>query len=186
MYASSSFVGYSLWLVADDPARSDFLDIITTLSQEHSTPKFEPHITLIAGVEPPGGQEEVLRKTKDLAAKIEPITTTVEACQTKGLYFQSIFGLVKQDEALFSAHKTSRAAFGQDTEGASSYMPHISLLYGDLDPPVRDTVISTAEGKVVGKQFPVSSVEVWSTKGVVSEWFRVGTFPLGGGKVSVS
>ena len=57
---------------------------------EHSTVAFEPHVTLIAGVEPKGGEAEVLSKTEKLASELKAISARVERTACKDLYFQSV------------------------------------------------------------------------------------------------
>jgi hypothetical protein len=50
IYASSEFVGYSLWLVPDEAASKKFCHAIEECAKELGTPTFKPHATLIGGV----------------------------------------------------------------------------------------------------------------------------------------
>ncbi|CAM9622311.1 unnamed protein product [Choristocarpus tenellus] len=187
MYASPTFIGYSLWLVGGEPARSKFQTIISDLSIKYNTPHFEPHVTLLAGVGEEGGEDEIVEKTRGLASKLEPVLSRVECCSSKDLFFQSVFAVLKKEDALMSAHTAARVAFGQDPEGVLTYMPHLSLIYGDLAPSVREDIIQTVEENVKGTELCLKFIEVWCTKGHVSEWYKAATIPLqveGEGKTS--
>ncbi len=46
------------------------------------------------------------------------------------LFYQNVYILCKKTDALVAAGKATRVAFDMDREG--SFMPHLSLIYGDL------------------------------------------------------
>lgn len=71
-----------------------------------------------------------------------------------------------------------RALFGQDPDRANDYMPHVSLLYGDLPMATREAIRQDAEPAVIDSEFELDHLQIWSTKGVVTEWTLVRTFPL--------
>ena len=48
--------------------------------------------------------------------------------------------------------------------GDATYMPHLSLMYGDIDDSIKDKIIEGIREDLVGKEFVVDSVSVWSTK----------------------
>lgn len=50
-------------------------------------------------------------------------------------YFQCVYVLIKPTEEVVEAARTARRAFGLDEN--ARYMPHLSLLYGDIDPGIR-------------------------------------------------
>lgn len=82
--------GHSLWLIPAEPARSIFQDIIDRFSFEHGTPVFGPHVTLIAGVKPEGGEADVVSKAEKLALELNALSGKVERAACKNLYFQSV------------------------------------------------------------------------------------------------
>lgn len=87
-------VGHSLWLIPREPARSRIQNIIDHHSSDKGTVNFRAHVTLIAGVEPEGGAEEVLAKAESLALKLQPIPARVERTGCMDLYFKSVSILV--------------------------------------------------------------------------------------------
>lgn len=82
--------GHSLWLIPAEPAKSSFQDTINRFSSEHGTPAFGPHVTLIAGVKPEGGEAQVVSKAERLALELKAISARVERAACKDLYFQSV------------------------------------------------------------------------------------------------
>lgn len=63
-----------------------------------------------------------------------------------------------------------RAAFGQDPGGVAEYMPHVSLLYGDLAMTSREKLCQEAQDIMQDMAFDIDTMEVWCTAGVVTEW----------------
>lgn len=64
--------------------------MIDHYSSEQGTVNFGAHVTLIAGLEPEGGVEEVLKKTEGLATKLPPFSARVERTACMDLYFKSV------------------------------------------------------------------------------------------------
>lgn len=71
-----------------------------------------------------------------------------------------------------------RVAFGQDPVEGSEYMPHVSLLYGDLPMDTREAIRQETEPDLINSELELDSIQVWCTIGVVSEWKMVGSFNL--------
>lgn len=82
--------GHSLWLIPAEPARSTFQDLISKFGEEHGAPPFEAHATLIAALNPDGGEQEVISKAQSLAQELKAISVRVERVACKDLYFQSV------------------------------------------------------------------------------------------------
>eukprot|EP00752_Nemacystus_decipiens_P011316 g10056.t1 len=160
MYASSSFVGHSLWLVPREPVRSRIQTAIDHYSSEQGTVNFQAHVTLIAGVEPEGGAAEVLKTAESLALKLQPISARVERVACMDLYFKSVFALLERDQVILDAHKVAREAFGQGPNDGSDYMPHASLVYGDLPMTMRETIQQEAEPSLLSDPLVLDSLEV--------------------------
>lgn len=71
-----------------------------------------------------------------------------------------------------------REEFGQDPNDGSEYMPHASLVYGDLPMPTRDAIRQEAEPGLLSDHLVLDSLEVWCTQGVVTKWERLATFAI--------
>lgn len=69
-------------------------------------------------------------------------------------------------------------AFGQNPDDGSEYMPHASLLYGDLPMTTREAIAQDVGPGLIDLELELDSIEVWCTQGVVSEWRLIRSFPL--------
>lgn len=78
-----------------------------------------------------------------------------------------------------SFHPTfGRQEFGQEADGDSDFMPHASLVYGDLPMPTREDIRKEAEPTLASTPLVLDTIEVWCTQGVVAEWKCVATHSL--------
>ncbi|CAM9803738.1 unnamed protein product [Scytosiphon promiscuus] len=169
--------GHSLWLIPKEPGRSKIQNVIDHYSSEQGTVKFGAHVTLIAGLEPEGGVEEVLKKTEGLGEKIQPFSARVERTACMDLYFKSVFAVLERDALVLDAHNAAREAFGQDLTDGHDFMPHASLVYGDPTKSTRENIREEAQAGPVnpGTELEFDRIEVWCTQGVVADWKLVGT-----------
>ena len=90
-------------------------------------------------------------------------------------HFRCLFLRARASEALRDAH--ARAARQFDREPDPSFDPHLSLVYGTLDTPVKAELTSelSAEART---SFEVRHLHVWRTEGPVGEWRALGSFVL--------
>lgn len=178
LYRSSTFVGCSLWLTPSS-GRSALDNIMEPLAKRCNGPLFTPHCTLLAGLS--GSEADIVGTTKELAGTLpSTLLLEVDKVGTKGLYFQCVFALLKKTDSLVEAHEKAAQMFG--LEGTTeNYMPHISLLYGDVDEAVREEIVKNANGDdlLTDIVFEVKSIDVWCTQGSVDEWRFVASIPLG-------
>jgi 2'-5' RNA ligase len=181
-YASSSFIGHSLWVCPTGDAKQAYAEIIGNMSRELGTFHFTPHITLVAAIMT--SPEDVVQRTKDLAAKLAPYTFEFDSLSHKDRYFQCVFAKMKLTQEVLNANKIAREVFSE-RQTDPDYMPHLSLVYGDFKQTVKESnFFPTMEKQITQKasntmSFTVDSIEVWSTQGDVADWYLVETVPLG-------
>lgn len=181
-YASSSFIGHSLWVCPTGDAKQAYSEIIGNMSQELGTYHFTPHITLVAAIMT--SREDVVQRTKDLAAKLTPYEFQFDSLSHKDRYFQCVFAKMKLTQEVLNANKIAREVFSE-RHTDPPYMPHLSLVYGEFTQTIKEAkIIPTMEQQMTQKasstmSFTVDSIEVWSTQGDVADWYLVATVPLG-------
>lgn len=93
--------------------------------------------------------------------------------------------LCRQDDAAMKAGKQSKETFGQDA--GSAYMPHLSLLYSDIDEHTRKQAVDDIKQRLQGADelqagsFDVKSIHVYLTDPqdkLCKTWKRVEELPL--------
>ncbi len=164
---------YSLWLMPSGGAEHMLADAIYSLSHEFSPPLFPPHITLIG--ELTGSEEELTRRTQEVARQIAPFSVELTTPAYLDVYFRALYMQVKKTGPIMRSNEIARQAFGR--ENSEPYMPHLSLLYGNFPTKAKESIIERL-GLRLSVSFPVHRIHLYSTYGETSTWEELGVFPL--------
>src|SRR5690606_30965655 len=128
---------YSLWLMPPAAVYDRFARLIDALSRRFGTPRFAPHITLAStGAELAG---DAPARAAALAAELAPVPVRLLDVAHTDDYFRSLFVRAQRTPALLAAHRLAAARLG--TEPAEDFMPHLSLLYGELPRDTKERLI---------------------------------------------
>lgn len=178
--------GYSLWLVPEPNtvALSSLRRVINELARVYRSPVFEPHVTLLGGVE--DTEENSRRKVGRLAETLPSLCIDLNEVDSKGTYLQALFVMATRTRSLIRANIVSKINFGVPMD--ECYLPHLSLAYGTFG----DAEIATLKRTLKqlhpllqdGKSFIAKKVQLWHVEGEVAEWHLVAEFPLTGKELS--
>jgi 2'-5' RNA ligase len=166
--------GYSLWLQPTGDAFDHLAGIIAQLSAQYRTPVFEPHVTLLGGLT--GNKDALAARTAQLAKLLKPNVIQLTTLDYLDEYFRCLFANAEKTPWLIDANTKARKLFHR--EDAPEFMPHLSLLYGDILPATKQAAIVQL-GLVLDLEFPVASVHLVSTNGEPKEWYKIGEFKFG-------
>lgn len=167
--------GISLWLVPPDDVRSGLAQRIDGLARRLGTPRFEPHVTLLGGIEAAG--EQVVAETRGLAAQLGPIGLRLNRAGGREEFFRCLFLEVELEPALNAAHRRARHLFGKRTE--PPFFPHLSLAYGRLGSDQKSAVLRELEQDASWRIATFASeLRVVLTEGPVEEWRALATAHL--------
>jgi 2'-5' RNA ligase len=167
-------VGFSLWLVPEGEARRELAGMIARLARSLGTPAFQPHVTLLGGIE--GTARGVTAAAGSLAARIPCLTVRLSGTGMRREYFRCLYLEVAPSRALLRARRLAEAAFGR--VGSGAFEPHVSLAYGGVPKSKKQAAFSPPAGAVV-PAFEVLSLDVVRTAGPVADWTLVARFALG-------
>ncbi len=174
MTTHTKSTGFSLWLMPPEDSQSyRFLDsLIKDLASVYQTYSFEPHITLLGGIE--GNADEVVAKTQELAGNISSFQAILEELGSQDNYFRAFFANAERNYVI-QANIAAQNMFGL----SQKYMPHLSLAYGHFS----KEQISWLDSRVAAVDihrgnFEVESIHVYQTQGIVSEWKRLAELPF--------
>ena len=163
--------GYAIWLMPEEPVYSESTGVLLSLSRECSMPAFEPHVTLLAGITAPEHETVSLcAKLASVLSSFEVRLTTIDFLEE---YYRSIFVRVAETDAIMLANGKAREVFGLRVE--APYLPHLSLLYGDVPLDVKKAIAAEL-GSPFARSFQASSIHLYSVAGPVSRWRLVRTF----------
>ena len=156
---------YSLWLMPTGEVRQRLAGTILDLGREYATPVFEPHVTLVGGIVGPA--REVASKMKDLARRIPPFTARLTVVDGLDEYFRSLFVRLATTHPIMWANKAAREVFAPAKQPA--FMPHLSLLYGNLPRSVKDGTIASLS-RQFELDFKVNSLHLYLIKSEPAAW----------------
>ncbi len=161
--------GYALWLVPAGRTHRILTRRILALSRKYSTPRFAPHVTLLSGITT--SEHEALSHAAALARQLRPFQIRLTEIGFLDDYFRCLFLRVAPTHAVVSAHRTAKAVFGLQNQPL--FMPHLSLLYGNLPIEVKKRVVFRPSSPL---SFEVSGLHLYSVQGPPESWRAAGTF----------
>jgi 2'-5' RNA ligase len=184
-YKSSRFIGHSLWMVPREGSATvkAYSEIVSQTAQELNTFDFLPHITLVAAITT--GEEDVLKRTRELGKQLAPYQYELDGISYRDAYFQCVYATYQRTPEVVAANELARQVF-PEKQSDPPYMPHLSLIYGDLTEEEKTkTVIPKLEKAFEQRSdythtIQVDAIQLWSTQGDVAEWYVVETIPLTG------
>ncbi|WP_336811769.1 haloacid dehalogenase [Bosea sp. MMO-172] len=134
---------HSLWLM---PAPSDealLTGFVSDLSGRFGTPFFAPHLTLQGDTETtPAALERAITAA---AGAVEAFTEPVSVVEGSDAYFRSFYARFAVSPALAKLKQVL------DPEGLASFMPHVSLLYGQVEATAKAAAIAEIDARLAGR-----------------------------------
>lgn len=166
-------VTYALWLMPEGDLYRRLAGAILELSREHSTPAFEPHVTLLGRIT--GPEREVISKSAELAPRLRPFMVRLARPDYLDEYFRCFFVRVAATGPVDKAHQMAKEVFG--LRESAGYMPHLSLIYGRLASGMKERMVAEV-GRRFALEFKVRSLHLFLTRGEPGAWRRVSEFGL--------
>jgi 2'-5' RNA ligase len=116
-----------------------------------------------------------MRKSAQVAAALRPLVIRLGQIDFFDEYYRCLFVRAALTEPLRKAHRVAHETLGHGRE--PSYMPHLSLLYGNLDRSIKEGLIAEL-GPRLDLEFKVRSLHLYLTHGDPRYWRRVASFTL--------
>jgi 2'-5' RNA ligase len=161
-------------LVPTGEVRQRLAETILDLSRQYAAPAFEPHVTLAGGIVGPA--REVASKIRDLARRIPPFTVRLTEVTGLDEYFRCLFVRVAITHPIMRANKAAREVFHLAKQ--PPFMPHLSLLYGNLPSSVKERIVASL-GRQFELEFEARSLHLYLIRGAPQAWRRVVSFDVG-------
>jgi len=147
---------YVLWLLLPQAVRDRFAELIKGLAERYGTPFFEPHITLLGGLD--GEEQDISTKAASLTRTLTPFIVRLTTADYLDEYFRCLFVRAESNTELVNAYRLAKKEFNQT--GTDSYMPHVSLMYGNC-PVVQKEAILQDIGRKFEIKFPINRVALY-------------------------
>lgn len=149
-------VEYTVWIVPPAGLRRRLSKIISGLSKKYNSPKFQSHVTLLAvtGL----GEKEAIEKTNSALRSLKPFEVNLGKAGYANNFFQCLFIGARKTKGLMHANEIVQNRFGT----RRTYMPHLSLMYGNFPVSVKRKIIGEIGNKFDSR---FSAKEFWLIRG---------------------
>lgn len=169
---------YSVWLMpAEGEVFDELQNTINSISKSYSTPSFEPHVTLMAGM--PGTEDSVLDGTRSLASRIDGFMVELGGVGRSREYFMSLFVRVQKNKGIERATDLAKEVFGGYY--TREHAPHMSFVYADMPDSQKNKIIEEYGLVPLVRRlsaFTIGKLSLYHTYGRVDEWQKVREFEL--------
>lgn len=167
--------GVALWLVPAGPEAQAIAALIGELSARFGTPTFSPHVTLLGGLEVV--PETAVETCRGLAATLSDLSVRFEGLEHSADYFRALVVRIAPDLPILDARRRAQAAFPSEPVGP--FVPHLSLVYGNLPVETRRHLAAEVRESSPGS-IVLRGLEVVATHGTPAEWRRLAHLSLSG------
>lgn len=161
---------YSLWLQPNGDIAYQLQERIKKLSKKYNTPVFSPHVTLLSGLK--ASETELVSLTQTLASCLHPTELVLTKAGYRNTFYQSLFVRVKNNSTFKEMRETACRLFDQSETGP--FVPHLSLLYGDLSQKEKERILNIM-GREFHIRFSVNSIVLMQTEGPPEQWKKIHT-----------
>jgi 2'-5' RNA ligase len=171
--------GYAIWIGPNRRTREydAVATLIDSIAAQHSTQRFEPHITLLSGIR----HEERLvgEYVEQLAQQLDPFAVTLEEAGSEPEYFKALFLHVAKTTELLHANRIAQEICHRQKP---NYAPRASLAYGSFSPDDIGRIRNQYSTEILEMQsaFQIDRLELWNTTGPVHVWTHLSTHFLKG------
>ncbi|CAD5182277.1 unnamed protein product [Musa acuminata subsp. malaccensis] len=153
---------YSVWALPPEDVRDRLKSLMGALRSEFGGPKFEPHITVVGAISL--GPDDALRRFRSACTALSPYPARVSAVSRGAFFYQCVFLLIDPSPEVVETSALSCGHFGY--ENATPYMPHLSLLYGDLTEEEKERArqrVEALDKEILSLSFEVSALALYKT-----------------------
>ncbi|KAM0898500.1 hypothetical protein ACQ4PT_021896 [Festuca glaucescens] len=154
---------YSVWALPPEHVRERLRGLMASLRAAHGGPPFEPHATVVGAVTlRRSAAIEALRAAA--AAGVGPYTARVTGVARGDFFYQCVYLLLEPTPEVIQTSDHFCAHFGY--QRSSPYMPHVSLLYGDLTDEEKEAArkkVEEMDTELSGLQFEISELALYRT-----------------------
>ncbi|XP_062231894.1 cyclic phosphodiesterase-like [Phragmites australis] len=152
---------YSVWALPPESVRDRLRRIMEVLRAAHGGPAFEPHATVVGAIRL--RRSQAIEMVRAAAAGVRPYTARVVGVARDDFFYQCVYLLLEPTPEVVGASDHCCAHFGY--ERSAPYMPHVSLLYGDLTEEEEEArkKVEELDKDICGLQFEISELALYRT-----------------------
>jgi 2'-5' RNA ligase len=164
---------HSLWLMPNEADARRLAAIVADLSQRFGNPVFTPHLTLKGDSDM--GLTMLSAAIEAAAADVAAFPEPIAAIETSEAYFRSFYARFALSPPLLRLKRML------DTDAVDTFIPHVSLLYGAVEPGPKAAAVAEVARLLIGRTIAFDRIcVVTSGQDVpIADWRVVATVWLG-------
>ncbi|XP_010916331.2 cyclic phosphodiesterase [Elaeis guineensis] len=172
---------YSVWALPPEDVAARLKHLMADLRSEFGGPEFEPHITVVGAIRL--RPDDAVRRLRSACAALSPYPARVASAARGTFFYQCVYLLIDPSPEVMqtSAHCCEHFAY----KNSAAYMPHLSLLYGDLTDEQKEKArqrVEELDKEIRGLSFQISSLALYKTDtedNTLKSWEKVEVCYLG-------
>ncbi|XP_071701241.1 cyclic phosphodiesterase [Rutidosis leptorrhynchoides] len=152
---------YSVWALPPEHVTERVKKLMAGLRSEFGGPEFEPHVTVVGATTLT--EDEARDKLKKACEGLKVYDATVEKVATGNFFYQCVFLLLNKTSEVMETGAHCWSHFGFKS---SAYMPHLSILYGDLSEEEKQRAQQKAyalDESIDSLSFPITRLALYKT-----------------------
>ncbi|KAF3340843.1 cyclic phosphodiesterase-like protein [Carex littledalei] len=153
---------YSVWAFPPESVLARLKSVMSGLRSEFGGPVFEPHMTVVGAIRLT--PESALEMIRSSTSGLRPYKVKVASVSRGTFSSQCIYLLIEPYKEVMEASAHVCGHFGY--QRSTSYMPHLSLLYGDLTDEEKEKAVKKTEEldkELCGLEFEISELTLYKT-----------------------
>ncbi|CAN6337073.1 unnamed protein product [Urochloa humidicola] len=153
---------YSVWALPPAPVRDRLRRIMEGLRAAHGGPAFEPHATVVGDFR--SRRSAAIEVLRAAGAGVQPYTARVTGVARGTFFYQCVYLLLEPTPEVVAASDHCCGHFGYQRK--TPYMPHVSLLYGDLTDEEKEEArkkVEELDKDICGLEFEISELALYRT-----------------------
>ncbi|PON69166.1 2',3'-cyclic-nucleotide 3'-phosphodiesterase [Trema orientale] len=171
---------YSVWALPPDEVGARLKMLMEGLRDEFGGPQFEPHITVVGAISLTA--DDALNKFRSACEGLKAYNASVDRAATGTFFYQCVYLLIHPTAEVVEACSHCTGHFGY--KSSTPYMPHLSLLYGDLTEDEKKKAQEKAnilDDSISSLSFPVTRLALYKTDTedkTLKSWEKIAEFNL--------
>ncbi|KAL0398410.1 UNVERIFIED_CONTAM: Cyclic phosphodiesterase [Sesamum radiatum] len=153
---------YSVWALPPEELTPRLKKLMEGLRSEFGGPEFEPHVTVVGAFSLP--ESEARDKFNKACEELKAYNASVEKVDTGTFFYQCVFLRLHPTPEVVEASAHCCGHLG--CKNSTPYMPHLSLLYGDLTDEEKKTAREKAyvlDESIGSLNFQISRLALYKT-----------------------
>ena len=162
---------FSLWLRPEQRQIDELTEIVSDLAHRYCTQPFPPHITLLSSIS--ADITTIRQACKKIVDQTLEFEIPLQKIDYTEAYYRNFYILAEFTSPLLTIYEYAKKLLS--FANAEKYMPHVSLLYGDLDIETKESLKKRLEG-AYPQTLNCNRLDLYNCSGTVSDWLLVESY----------